>query len=75
MKFLDIKSIDGLSVGDVVIITGHMYDRQSFKIPAIKNTTADGVEVILDIKQNHFFNLGMYLEKRSWVREAYKVVP
>lgn len=75
MQFLKVEFVEDLSAGDIIILTGDMYDRQSFKIPMIKVTEADGTEVIINTRKNHYFNLGMYLDGKSWVKELYKVVP
>lgn len=74
MQLQEIKTTNDIQRGDTIIVTGDMYDKQPFKVPKVKVSESDGVEVILNMKKNHFFNLGMYLDGSSWVKEVRKVI-
>lgn len=68
------KEILGFKEGDTLVITGNKLVNAPIKIEMIKVTSHDGIEIIFDKKKNSFFNLGMYLNGKSWVKEA-KLLP
>ncbi len=70
MQLKDVKAIDDIKQGDTLIITGDTLLCEPVKAQIIKVSQSDGVEVIFDKKRNKFFNLGMYLDGKSWVREV-----
>jgi hypothetical protein len=44
------------------------------KAQIVKVSPNDGTEIIFDKKMNRFFNLGMYLEGKSWVKDVRVVI-
>ena len=74
MKLIPVKSLDDIHKGDLIIVKGVDYDMIPIKVPFVKRTEKDGTEVILNKRKNHYFNLGMYLEGKSWVKEVVKIV-
>lgn len=69
MELKDVKTIDDIKSGDTLIITGDTLVNECIKSVIVKVSRSDGTEVIIDKKQNRYFNLGMYLEGKSWVKE------
>lgn len=69
MELKDVKTIDDIKSGDTLIITGDTLVNECIKSVIVKVSRTDGTEVIINKKQNRFFNLGMYLEGKSWVKE------
>jgi len=63
-----VTRIDQISNGDqLVIFDGEkitMADAQQVKV-----TEHDGTEVIINLRKNKYFNLGWYLEGRSWAKD------
>jgi NAD-dependent SIR2 family protein deacetylase len=74
MELKDVKTLTDIKQGDTLIITGHTLKNEPVKAQIVKVTEQDGTEIIFDKKQNRFFNLGMYLEGESWVKELKIVV-
>lgn len=70
MKLKKVKKITDIKQGDTIILTGYKYKNEPFKAIIVKVTPQDGTEIIIDKKNNHFFNLGMYLEGKSWVKDV-----
>lgn len=73
MELKEVKSLTDIKQGDTIIITGDILKNEAVKAQIVKVTEQDGTEIIFDKKNNRFFNLGMYLEGKSWVKEC-KVV-
>lgn len=73
MKLQDIKTITDIKQGDTLIITGDTLKNEAVKAEIVK-VSNDGTEIIIDKKLNKFFNLEMYLEHRSWVKEVKKII-
>jgi len=69
MEIEKVVRLDQIRKGDALLIS----DGDSIT-PAralrVKVTEADGTEVIIDEKRNKFFNVGMYLESRSWAKDV-----
>ncbi len=74
MELKDVKAITDIKEGDTLIVTGDTLKKEYVKAQIVKITPRDGVEIIIDRKQNRFFNLGMYLEGKSWVKELKVVI-
>lgn len=74
MELKEVKTLTDIKQGDTLIITGDTLKNEPVKAQIVKVTKQDGTEIIFDKKQNRFFNLGMYLEGRSWVKEVKVVV-
>ena len=68
-EFINVTTLNDIKPGDNLVISGDGVDFQFFKVKKVKVTEIDGTEIILDIRKNKFFNLGMYLEGKSWVRK------
>ena len=75
MKMRSINLIDDIQEGDQLLITGDCYVCEPFKAELVKVSENDGTEVIIDRKRNAFFNVGMYLKGKSWVKEVVKIEP
>ena len=69
MKLKTVENINSIKEGDMLIITGDTLINESMKAQIVK-VSKHGTEVIFDKKMNRFFNLGMYLEGKSWVKEV-----
>lgn len=74
MELKEVKTITDIKQGDTLIVTGDTLKNESVKAQIVKVTPNDGTEIIIDKKQNRFFNLGMYLEGKSWVKELKVVI-
>jgi len=70
MQLKDVTTITDIKQGDTLIITGDNLKNEPVKAQIVKVTEQDGTEIIIDKKQNRFFNLGMYLSGKSWVKEV-----
>ena len=73
MELKEVKTLIDIKQGDTIILTGDTLKNEAVKAQIVKVTEQDGTEIIFDKKNNRFFNLGMYLEGKSWVKEC-KVV-
>lgn len=69
MELVNVTSLTDLKKGDTLIVNGGALKNEVIKVKKIKVSESDGVEVIYDLKLNKFFNLGMFLEGKSWVKE------
>jgi len=70
MELKDVKTLTDIKQGDTIILTGDDMCNEAVKVQMVKVSKVDGTEIIFDKKQNRFFNLGMYLENKSWVQEC-----
>lgn len=70
MELREVKTITDIKEGDTLIITGDTLKNEPVKAQVVKVSEQDGTEIIIDRKNNKFFNLGMYLEGKSWVKEV-----
>jgi len=73
MKLKKVELITDIKQGDTLIVTGDILKNEPVKAQTVKVSVNDGTEVIIDRKKNRYFNLGMYLEGKSWVKECYIV--
>ena len=73
MELKEVKTLTDIKQGDTIILTGDTLKNEAVKAQIVKITEQDGTEIIFNKKNNRFFNLGMYLEGKSWVKEC-KVV-
>jgi hypothetical protein len=69
MELVNVTEIDQIKQGDTLIITGDTLKNEPVKVQKVKVSESDGVEIIFDLKANRFFNLGMFLSGKSWVKE------
>lgn len=74
MKLKQVKTITDIKQGDTLIWTGDTLKNEPVKAQIVKVTPNDGTEIIFDKKMNRFFNLGMYLEGKSWVKDVRVVI-
>jgi len=74
MELKDVKTLTDIKQGDIIIITGDILKNEPFKAQIVKVSETDGTEIIFDEKMNRFFNLGMYLEGKSWVKDCKVVI-
>ena len=74
MELKEVKTLTDIKQGDTIIITGDILKNEPFKAQIVKVSETDGTEIIFDKKMNRFFNLGMYLEGKSWVKDCKVVV-
>jgi hypothetical protein len=74
MELKDVKSLTDIKEGDTIIITGDDMINEPVKVQKVKMSAGDGTEIIFDLRMNRFFNLGMYLEGKSWVKECKVIV-
>jgi len=70
MELKDLKTLTVIIQGDNIIITCDILKNETFKAQLVKVSETDGTEIIFDKKMNRFFNLGMYLEGKSWVKDC-----
>lgn len=70
MELKDVKTLNDIKQGDTLIITGGPLKNEPVKARIVKVSANDVTEIIIGKKGNRFFNLGMYLEGRSWVKEV-----
>ncbi|MBK6903976.1 MAG: hypothetical protein IPH04_14550 [Saprospirales bacterium] len=70
MHLEKVTSLDSIKTGDTLIITGDTLKNKPVKVYAVKVSPADGTEIIISKQKNSFFNLGMYLEGKSWVKDV-----
>jgi ASC-1-like (ASCH) protein len=74
MELREVKKLTDINQGDMIIITGDVFKCELVKVKKIKISEKDGVEIIFNKKKNLFFNLGMYLDGKSWVKECVKII-
>lgn len=73
MKLKEAKTLTDIKKGDIIIISGDNLKNEAVKVQIVKVSEGDGTEIIFDKKNNRFFNLGMYLEGKSWVKECHVI--
>ncbi len=69
MELVEVKTLTNIQVGDTIVITGHPLKNKAVEVLEVKVTEQDGTEIIYNRQQNYYFNLGMYLDGRSWVKD------
>ena len=67
----ELKSWGQIKEGDNLILLDSSYELEVVQIKKVKISESDGEEVIFNMKENKFFNVGMCLEGSSWVELAY----
>lgn len=73
MEFKHVATIKDIKQGDLLLIRGDFASGdkiQLHRVVKVKETTIDGTEIILSLKGNVYFNLGMHLTGKSWAREV-----
>ena len=74
MNLKTVETLTDIKQGDTLIITGDTLKNEPVKAQIVKVSENDGTEIIFDKKMNRFFNLGMYLNGSSWVKDLKVVV-
>lgn len=74
MTIQRVKTLIDIKEGSVIIITGDTLNKEAVKVQEVKISEQDGVEIIFDKKQNKFFNLGMFLSGKSWVKDCWIII-
>ena len=70
MRLKQVKTLTDIKKGDIIIIRTAACLAEAIKVKMVKVSESDGTEIILTRSTNRFFNLGMYLEGKSWVRDV-----
>jgi hypothetical protein len=69
MQIEPLLKINQVKEGDLLLISdGHEITQA--KAQRVKVSDYDGTEVIFNLEKNKFFNVGMYLEGKSWAKEV-----
>lgn len=69
IRVLALVNKSQVKVGDHLLLNdGKTITQAQAKI--VKVSDYDGVEVIFDVKNNKYFNVGLYLDGNSWVKEV-----
>lgn len=66
----EIKTLNDIKQGDTLIITGDNLKHAPVEVSAVKVTKKDGTEIVFEDNGFRFFNLGLYLQNRSWVKHC-----
>jgi hypothetical protein len=74
MELKEVKTLNDIKKGDRLIITGDSLVNEPVTVAEVKISDTDGIEVIFDKRKNRYFNLGMYLTGKSWVKEVKIIV-
>jgi len=72
MKLVHLRYIDQIKHGDILLLNDGR-EVIPAKVEEVKVSDHDGTEIIFNKKDNKYFNVGMYLDEKSWVKEAYIV--
>jgi hypothetical protein len=70
MNILKVEKLTDIKENDTICITGDSLHAEPFKVRKVKVSETDGTEIIFDMRKNRYFNLGMYLDGKSWVKEV-----
>ena len=70
MEAIKVEKLTDIKEGDIICVTGDILNAEPFKVQMVKVSETDGTEIIFDKKRNRYFNLEMYLEGKSWVKEV-----
>lgn len=72
MQIEPLTRIDQIKEGDLLLISDGREITHA-KAQTVKVSEHDGTEVIFNLRKNKFFNVGMYLDARSWAKEVFVV--
>jgi len=64
-----LKQIDQIKQGDLLLISNGEEITHA-KAQIVKVSEHDGTEVIFDKRKNKYFNVGMYLDGKSWAKDV-----
>jgi hypothetical protein len=70
MDVIKVEKLTDIKENDTICITGDNLHAEPFKVRKVKVSETDGTEVIFDMKNNRYFNVQMYLNGKSWVKEV-----
>jgi len=73
MKLEKVEALGQIKKGNVILIDDG-YSVQPHKACEVKISEQDGEEVIISKRRNKFFNVEMYLDGHSWVKDVRVVV-
>lgn len=69
MEFVKVKTLTDIKKGDRIMFGSDKFSDAIVKVLSVKVTVHDGTEIIIG-KPNKYFNLGMYLEGNSWIKNV-----
>lgn len=72
MQIDPLTRLDQIKDGDLLLIDDGKTVIQAVA-KFVKVSEYDGVEVIIKRKRNRYFNVGYYLEGRSWAKEIFVI--
>lgn len=70
MEAIKVEKLTDIKEGDIICVTGDYLKCEPFKVQKVKVSETDGTEVIFDMKKNRYFNVQMYLDGKSWVKDV-----
>jgi ribosomal protein L14E/L6E/L27E len=69
MEIEQLKQIDQIKEGDLLLISDGKEITHA-KAQRVKVSEHDGTEVIFNLRKNKYFNVGMYLDGKSWAKDV-----
>lgn len=69
MQIEPLVKIDQVQEGDLLLISDGR-ELTHAKAQRVKVSEHDGTEVIFNLRKNKFFNVGMYLDGKSWAKDV-----
>ena len=69
MQLEPLVRIDQIRAGDTILISDGR-EITAAKAQRVKVSEHDGTEVIFNLRKNKFFNVGMYLDGKSWAKDV-----
>ncbi len=69
MHIEPLVKIDQIETGDLLLIDDGIGITHA-KAQRVKVSEHDGTEVIFNLRKNKFFNVGMYLDGKSWAKDV-----
>ena len=70
IEYIDIQEIHK---GDLLILDFENGIRKTATVEEVKDSKSDGIEIVYDLKKNHYFNLTMYRGETSNVLHIHRV--
>lgn len=68
-----VKTLDCIKEGDKLVFESESGTVETVTAETVKHSKSDGTEIIYDLKNNSYFNLGMYLKGESWIARVYVI--
>jgi ribosomal protein L14E/L6E/L27E len=69
MQIEPLVKIDQVQEGDLLLISDGR-ELTHAKAQRVKVSERDGTEVIFNLRKNKYFNVGMYLDGKSWAKDV-----